>query len=96
MIDLPEHDLALVRTILARHLPSCKVLVFGSRSRGNSHRFSDLDLAIESGTALDPTQLEVVRDAFSESDLPILVDLVDLRVVSDTFRHRIEESSQPL
>jgi uncharacterized protein len=94
MIDLPETDLATVRNLLAKHLPGCKVYVFGSRARGTAKPFSDLDLAVDAEATIPPDRLDSLREAFSESDLPILVDLVDLRTVSDTFRTRILETCQ--
>lgn len=35
-------------------------------------------------------QLEALRDAFSASDLPILVDVLDEHAVSPAFRARID------
>lgn len=96
MIDLPESDLATVRNLLAKHLPGNRVYVFGSRARGTAKPFSDLDLAIEADPPIPPERLESLREAFSESNLPILVDLVDLRTVSDTFRTRIIETRQEI
>lgn len=96
MIDLPEADLTTVRNLLAQHLPGCSAYVFGSRVRGTARRYSDLDLALESEAPIPENQLEALREAFSESDLPILADLVDLRTVSASFRTRILETSQRL
>lgn len=96
MIDLPDPDRATVKNLLSRHLPDCKFYAFGSRVRGTAHRFSDLDIAIESDRPIETRLLESLRDALSESDLPILVDLVDLSKVGDTFRKRIDESKEPL
>jgi uncharacterized protein len=96
MIDLPESDLATVRNLLAKHLPGNRVYVFGSRARGTAKPFSDLDLAIEADAPIPPERIESLREAFSESNLPILVDLVDLRTVSDTFRTRIFETRQEI
>lgn len=96
MIDLPEADLATVKHLLSKYLPDCKAYAFGSRVRGTARKYSDLDLAIESDKPVDLARQESLRDALSESDLPILVDLVDLCTVSETFRKRIEETREPL
>ncbi len=94
MIDLPEADLATVKHLVSKYLPDCKAYAFGSRVRGTARKYSDLD--IESDKPVDLARQESLRDAFSESNLPILVDLVDLRTVSETFRKRIEETREPL
>ena len=50
----PEHA-ALVKTILHRYLPKYTLLwVFGSRAKGTSKKFSDLDIAIDCGERVLP------------------------------------------
>ena len=88
-IDLDAHLTRQVRDILRDHVPECEVWVFGSRVDGAAKRFSDLDLAIVSTTELPVRRLALLASAFEESDLPIKVDLVDLRSASPTFRQRI-------
>ncbi|HXP89901.1 MAG TPA: nucleotidyltransferase domain-containing protein [Fibrobacteria bacterium] len=90
MIDLAPEHLAAVRQILSETVPGCRAIAFGSRVRGTSRRFSDLDLAVEGREPLASDLLEVLRERFSASDLPVLVDVVDLKRVSEIFRRRIE------
>ncbi len=73
MIDLSPTHLDEVRRILRETLPGCEVLAYGSRVEGGAQRYSDLDLAVRASAG----QLIAARDAFSESDLPIMIDLVD-------------------
>jgi predicted nucleotidyltransferase len=96
MIDLEARHLETVRRILAAHLPLVEVRVFGSRVRGTSGRFSDLDLAIVGDGPLPVDRLEALRDAFSASDLPILVDVLDWHAVSPAFRAVIDAGYEPL
>ena len=96
MIDLAPEHLAMVRKILWETLPECRAVVFGSRARGTSRRFSDLDLAVEGLEPLALERLEAFRERLSASDLPVLVDVVDLARVSETFRRRIEEASEEI
>jgi uncharacterized protein len=78
---LAEPWLALVRELTRRHAPHCRFYAFGSRVIGNAadrqrvKPHSDLDLALV-GEPLALEQLFALRDAFSESDLPMRVDLV--------------------
>ncbi len=90
MIDLAPDQLRTVRRIVRLFVPECEVRVFGSRVTGTARRHSDLDLAVVGPTALDWRRLEALRDAFSSSDLPFLVDVVDWHAVSPEFRRRIE------
>lgn len=91
MIDLAPKHMELVREILQREVPQCEVRAFGSRVRGTAQPFSDLDLALVAGEKLDWRLLEKVRDAFSESDLPFMVDISDWQSLPDSLRQMIEE-----
>jgi predicted nucleotidyltransferase len=77
-LALDEHDLSIVRDVLAAHLPpGFSVQVFGSRAKGTPKRYSDLDLAFKGDEPLTLSQVADLQDAFSESDLPFKVDVVD-------------------
>ncbi len=91
MLDLEPRLLATVRSILLARLPNARVWAFGSRVQGRAKHFSDLDLAVEDEAPLELHQLFALKDAFSESDLPIKVDVLDLRAVSPQFREVIED-----
>jgi len=77
----PEH-LALVRRLLHTHVPHHRAYAFGSRvaskpgDRSRLKPHSDLDLVLE-GPPLKLAQSFALRDAFSESDLPMRVDVVE-------------------
>ena len=79
----PQH-LALVRQLLHTHAPHHRAYAFGSRvvlrpgDRSRLKPHSDLDLALE-GPPLKPGQSFALREAFSESDLPMRVDVVEAR-----------------
>lgn len=81
LVLAPQH-LALVRRLLSAHAPHHRAYAFGSRvitKPGNRNRLkphSDLDLVLE-GPPLKPEQSFTLRNAFSESDLPMRVDVVE-------------------
>ena len=78
-----------VHGILQRLLAGYQVWAFGSRAEGRSKAYSDLDLVIVSTEPLPLALLAEVAEAFSESDLPWKVDLVDWATTSEVFRQRI-------
>jgi len=87
MIDLEPRHLELVISLLRERIPAgYEVRAYGSRVTGKAQRFSDLDLAVAGPNPLDCKTLESLRDAFSESDLPILVDIRDWATASPGFR----------
>ena len=96
-IDLAENDRRLVLGILAAHLPrGGRVWLFGSRATGRARPFSDLDLAIDAGRPLTLDETAVLREAFSDSDLPYRVDLVDWHAIDAGFRQLIASERLPL
>jgi predicted nucleotidyltransferase len=70
--------------------------VFGSRATGRARRYSDLDLAIDAGRQLTLDETARLAEAFSDSDLPYRVDLVDWHNVDDRWRQMILAERVPL
>lgn len=82
-----EAELAVVREVLARHLPNREVWAFGSRVHGRHLKpFSDLDLAVLGGGPLGLDELAGLLAAFRESSLPFRVDVVDWATADERFR----------
>ena len=96
-IDLPADHRRLVLNILRADLPqSAKAWVFGSRATGRARRYSDLDLAIDVGRRLSLDEIARLSEAFSDSDLPYKVDLVDWQDIDDRWRQMIVAERVPL
>ena len=75
---------------------SVRCACFRSRANGTARRFSDLDLALISPKPIPWEQMEAVKDAFSESDLPIMVDVLDWHEASAGFRKRVLQNFEVL
>lgn len=90
MAELTAEQLAIVRSVLATFLPDVPVWAFGSRVRGTAGPFSDLDLAILAEQPLDPALRAALVEAFSESNLPFRVDVVEWAHASEGFRQIIQ------
>jgi len=95
-IDLDPTSLQIVRTILQRHLPDRPVFAFGSRTRGRARRRSDLDLAVGGSEAISIDTIADLKEEFSESDLPIFVDVLDINSVNPGFLERIRPDFVPV
>ena len=64
-----------------------RVLLFGSRARGDADDRSDFDIALE---ATHPERISELRALYEESPLTLLAfDVVNLSEVSEVFRKRI-------
>ena len=97
MMDIAPDHLGIVAKILNEIVPEAEVFVFGSRAIGPAKAHSDLDLAIrEKNGPVDNGDMQKLKMAFEESDLPYRVDVVDLLSVSDEFRAIVEKQAVPL
>lgn len=85
-LDLDPEEWSIVLDILSMLVPGHEVWAFGSRAKGNAKPYSDLDLAIITGQPLTMAIKASLREAFSESDLPWQVDVVDWATASPEFR----------
>src|SRR3990172_5537444 len=86
MIELTPVYMTKIKRLLAEHVPDCKVFAFGSRVNGKARRHSDLDIVVVGSEELDWRRLDKLKDAFSESDSPMVVDVLDWHSLSDEFR----------
>jgi uncharacterized protein len=90
MIDLDARYIQQIKQIIRALTGACEVRVFGSRIDGTAKKYSDLDLALVSEKEIPSEQMEAMRDAFSGSSIPIMVDIVDYKTVSERFKNIID------
>ena len=62
-------------SIFDKHLKQGKVIVYGSRAKGNFTAQSDIDLVIQSSNATDRHLLATIHADIMESDFPYLCDI---------------------
>lgn len=93
-LDLRPAHLAMLRVLLQQYLPHVEVWAYGSRVNGNGHDASDLDLVVRQPGNLKQETPEVgeMREALSESNLPIRVDVVDWARIPASFQREIEQA----
>jgi predicted nucleotidyltransferase len=90
-INLPNEWLQEIKAILARYLPEARAWMFGSRVSGKAKQWSDCDIVLLTQTPIDWHQLEHLKDAFSESNLPIMVDLSDWSKLPAFLQEKIKQ-----
>lgn len=88
-LDLRPDHLAMVRSILTQQVPQHTAWAFGSRVKGTARQFSDLDIGLDGAQALGFEKKANLKLAFSESNLPFVVDVVDLATCSSAFAQAI-------
>jgi uncharacterized protein len=73
MLQLEKKHLEIIQQILAKY--PYHFYAYGSRSKGNATRFSDLDLCYQEDI---PSSISrKIKEEFEESNLPFHVELVN-------------------
>ncbi len=96
MIYLDDKNLDIVKNILNKTVPDANVVIFGSRAIGNIKPHSDIDLCIMGNETLSLLQIAELKEAFSNSDLPVRVDIVEWATITPEFQQVIEKCSVPI
>lgn len=96
MIDLTPEQLTIVRRILSDTAVGYEVWAFGSRVNGRAVKNSDLDLAVVSKEKIEWRRIERIKDAFSASDLPFMVDVVDFSSLDEGLAKMITATHEVL
>jgi predicted nucleotidyltransferase len=65
----------ILSAIFHQYLHKEKVLIYGSRAKGNFTLRSDIDLVIKHSEATNYQLLANIQEAIEESDIPYLVDI---------------------
>ena len=91
-LEISEKHRTMVETLLQEHFPDTEVWAYGSRVNGRSHDGSDLDLVLRNTDSrpLPAARMQVIVEAFRESNIPFLVDIHDWSALPDRFRAEIE------
>ncbi|MBM4253117.1 MAG: nucleotidyltransferase domain-containing protein [Deltaproteobacteria bacterium] len=93
-LQLDPRYLAMLRLIFDKYLKdqSVEVLAYGSRLTANFHSGSDLDLVIRNtkDRSLPVKHMFDLLEDIRESNVPILVDVLDWARIPDEFHTQIE------
>ena len=93
-LPLQARHLEPLRHLIAAHLPDEEVWAYGSRVAGTGHDTSDLDLVVRHPADLQAQQGSAfwdLKEAISESNLPLLIELFDWARLPPAFWDNITE-----
>lgn len=86
----PEYKKKIIRVIQAL-MPGVKIILFGSRARGDHSRSSDIDIALDAGKKLRRADVGEIRDMFMESNIIHKIDVLDYHGVSKDMQEMIDK-----
>jgi uncharacterized protein len=97
-LQLEPKYLDELTSIVRKHVDArtWQPVIFGSRARGTAQKFSDVDLGFVGPQPLPVHIKTALWEALDDSDIPYVVDIVDLQSASAEFRELAEKEMVPL
>ena len=91
MTPINQKYLDEVRRIVTRRLANtgAEAILFGSCARGDTHRASDIDVAVGGTDRLPAALLSGLREELEESWIPYRVEVFDLREAGESLRKSV-------
>ncbi|MCE8163114.1 MAG: nucleotidyltransferase domain-containing protein [Candidatus Moeniiplasma glomeromycotorum] len=86
MLQLENRHWTIIQSILSKY--PYKFYAYGSRVKGNARRLSDLDLCYFEN--IPDSVVFQIKDEFTESNLPFLVELVAWKNMRPIFQQAIQ------
>ena len=93
MVTPWERSIQVVRGLVVDKLKGipCRVYLIGSCARGDTTRYSDIDIAVETLQRAPDTLISDIRIMLEQSDIPFFVDVLDFSRLDKRFRDQIEK-----
>ena len=88
MLQLEKKHLKIVQQILRKY--PYQFYAYGSRSKGNATKFSDLDLCYRD--SIPRSIIRKIKEEFEKSNLPFHVELVNYYDMTLEFRELIKKN----
>ena len=80
--------------IISALIPNAKIYLFGSRARGTHSKWSDIDLALDTGKPLTNTNIDEVKSVLAATNIPYKVDVLDFQSVSTEMQTSIRRDGK--
>ena len=89
MYELDPRYKQMILDAMNYHFPNARIILFGSRARGNNKESSDIDIAIDTGQRIRLSAVGRARTTLEHLPLPVGIDLVDFRSIPQELRDEI-------
>ncbi len=75
--------------IISALVPDATIYLFGSRSRGTQSKWSDIDIALDSGHPISRFVLGELMSVFEATDILYKIQVVDINSVNEAMKTSI-------
>jgi|GEM_PF-839956 len=84
---VPSND--LIYGLLRVLYPTARIILYGSRARGDNTEYSDIDIAIDAGEKQSIRKIARAREVLEGLSLPEKIDVIDFHGVSERLRQQV-------
>jgi predicted nucleotidyltransferase len=84
MYGLEENTISKIKNIFSKYPQIEKVILYGSRAKGNFHNGSDIDITLQGKNLTLSNSVNPVSDELDELYLPYMFDISILKHIKDT------------
>lgn len=84
-LSTQNYDFISAEVVAPLEKNGAEVWCYGSRARGDHHRFSDLDLMVESSSDLS-NLINKILEKVSNTNFPYKMDLVQINEYADSYK----------
>ena len=89
-LDLENEYIEFIKKTIHSIFSDVEIFIFGSRTQGQSYKYSDVDIAIKGCHELDIDKLLTLKSIFHNSTFPYKVDIVDFSTIDNKFKSIIQ------
>ncbi|MEW6012319.1 MAG: nucleotidyltransferase domain-containing protein [Elusimicrobiota bacterium] len=93
MNDIEPRIKKLITQTIKKHIPDAKILIFGSRIKGDFTQNSDIDIAIKCDKKIEIRLIAKIKMDLEELEINHRIDLIDYNSVSKEFQKIIDNSA---
>lgn len=79
----------IIVSIVEKHLPNVKIILYGSRARQEFREGADIDVALDLGCKIDRLVMSNIIGDLEESNVVVPFDIVDFYAVSEDMQKNI-------
>jgi len=91
MKSIDERTKQIIVAVISAIIPNAKIILFGSRARGDFSPRADIDIAIDAAKPVDIRLIGEARDMLNASNINLGIDIVDVHATSQSMAENIKK-----
>ena len=93
MLNLESKYIEIIQNMFSEQLKTenYDLYVFGSRSKNNNGKYSDIDISFQGQNILSLKEILTLKHEFEYSEIPYKIDIIDLNSCNSEFLEMIQD-----